>query len=490
MLVRFNKRTIVGGTTYTKDAEEDLANDLADQVVSDGNGEVIGLGEMSSEVSVQTDATTGARRLVAGGNEFVPPKVPKMRAMVFGNSIASQAQYTSDSSSPRFSMSAVHMFNAYMQGAFVFDDTGDATIGTKSLLQGVWAYSGGTSTQMVPYLDDCLAAYSPGVVFLHLFENDITSLTLADSYANLKTAVAACKNAGAVPVVFTCLPSLSYTTTAHRDYFAQLNDLIFEYCSSIDGAIPVDVSAYIDTTNTYPQPLSTYTDASVHPTHKGNMLLADWIYDQIGGMFQKRKHRINGKTDGNALLAVIPNPCMGGTGGTNGTGSSGSVADSWTASASGTGHAVVASKVADGTKNSQKLSASYSGAGWAAGDGLNLYLAAVSTGYSTGDKIVFEIEVEVTGTPVALKAIFGYITVAGTGVTLYTEGYQGTSEAGFLGVIPSGRYVLRSPIYTIEASCTSLRPFITAKYDTGVTAASADLTIHSAVIRKVPFAQA
>lgn len=220
------------------------------------------------------------------------------------------------------------------------------------------------------------------------------------------------------------------------------------------------------------------------------MLLGQWIYDQIGGMFQKRKHRINGKTDGNALLAVIPNPCMGGTAGTNGTGSSGSVADSWTAAASGTGHTVTASKVADGTKNSQKLSGAYTGAGWAQADQLSLYGAPISTGYSAGDKIVFEIEVEVTGTPVALKAIYGYLTVAGTGDSLYTEGYQGSTDAGILGVIPSGRYVLRSPIYTVLGSATSLRPFIAAKYDTGVLSASVDLTIHSAVIRKVPFAQA
>jgi len=82
------------------------------------------------------------------------------------------------------------------------------------------------------------------------------------------------------------------------------------------------------------------------------------------------------------------------------------------------------------------------------------------------------------------------MTVAGTAENLYTAGYQGTTDAGILGVIPVGRYVLRSPIYTILGSATGLRPFISARYDTGVTAASVDLTIHSAVIRKVPFAQA
>lgn len=50
MLVRFNKRTIVGGSTYEKDSEQDLANDLADQVVRQGNGEVVGLGSVAREL--------------------------------------------------------------------------------------------------------------------------------------------------------------------------------------------------------------------------------------------------------------------------------------------------------------------------------------------------------------------------------------------------------------------------------------------------------
>lgn len=444
---------------------------------------------MSLNVRTQTDAS-GATVLSAGGVRPDMPAIPKYRAMVFGNSIANQSKVATDVGSYYHTLSAVRGFNALMQGAFVFDDTGDSTIGGQALTQGVWGYSGGTSSQTVPHLADALAAYSPGVVFLHLFENDITSLTLAESYANLKAAVVACKNAGAIPIVFTCLPSLSFTTTAHRDYFAQINDLIFEYCNSIEGAIPVDVSAYINTAAVYPQPLSTYTDASVHPTQKGNSLLANWIYDQISGLFQRRIHRVRGKTGGNELLSVIPNPSMSGSAGANSTGSSGTVADSWTVSASGTGHAVVASKIADGTKESQKLSSTFADAGgWLSASVISCFGANVTTGFSVGDKVCFEIEAEVTGTPVAFKTVYGDLLVGGASEHAYTEGFLGSAASGALGVVPSGRFVLRSPIYTIPGTATGLRPFIIAKYETGVTSASCDLIIHSAVVRKVPFAQ-
>lgn len=64
MLVRFNKRTIVGGSTYAKDSEHDLANDLADQVVEAGNGVVVGFGAYSNEARFATDASGNVTGLV------------------------------------------------------------------------------------------------------------------------------------------------------------------------------------------------------------------------------------------------------------------------------------------------------------------------------------------------------------------------------------------------------------------------------------------
>lgn len=70
MLVRFNKLTIVEGTIYAKDSEQDLANDLADQVVRDGNGEIVGLGAKSNEPSL-TASPSGGTIYTAGGDRLL-----------------------------------------------------------------------------------------------------------------------------------------------------------------------------------------------------------------------------------------------------------------------------------------------------------------------------------------------------------------------------------------------------------------------------------
>lgn len=72
MLVRFNKRTIVGGTTYSpEDGDVDLANDLADQVVAEGNGVVVGLGDYSNEARFATDASGNVIGLLGAGGSVL-----------------------------------------------------------------------------------------------------------------------------------------------------------------------------------------------------------------------------------------------------------------------------------------------------------------------------------------------------------------------------------------------------------------------------------
>lgn len=75
MLVRFNKRTIVGGSVYEENSEHDLAIDLADQVVRDGNGLVVGLGAVYSPFGAYTVGpgatySTIAAAVAAAGDRF------------------------------------------------------------------------------------------------------------------------------------------------------------------------------------------------------------------------------------------------------------------------------------------------------------------------------------------------------------------------------------------------------------------------------------
>lgn len=72
MLVRFNKRTIIGGTIYTPESGEvELANDIADQVVAAGNGVVVGFGAYSNEARLSTDLSGNTVLVGAGGTEML-----------------------------------------------------------------------------------------------------------------------------------------------------------------------------------------------------------------------------------------------------------------------------------------------------------------------------------------------------------------------------------------------------------------------------------
>lgn len=72
MLVRFNKLTQVNGTDYSPESGEvDLANDLADQVVRQGNGEIVGLGAVSSEMQ-WNPGHTGPVEPVTGAPRGLP----------------------------------------------------------------------------------------------------------------------------------------------------------------------------------------------------------------------------------------------------------------------------------------------------------------------------------------------------------------------------------------------------------------------------------
>lgn len=428
----------------------------------------------------------------AGPASGVPPDLrPARRALAIGNSITGQNVVTSDATSAYWTGGFIHWANWMMGAPLTFDRVGNGnTYGSATLTQGVYAWGGQISDTIVPQIPALLAVYRPDVVLFNLFENDIVSGNgVAASYANLKIACQLCLAVGATPIVFSILPSLSYTTGTHNDYWWKMNDLIFDYAARTKGVIAVDISSvYLDDSLTLPQPKANRTDATVHPNNRGIMMIAKRIRDQLQYTFRPNYWRPWGKSDINALSAVIANPAMNGTAGTAGTGTTGNVATGWSVSAPGTGNSAVASKVADATnyggKNSQKVAGTYSGAGVASTDPWQTFTSGASTGYSVGDGVFGVLECEVTGTPANFKGIELQISFTTSGGALVSQTF-GSGNTGWNGeTYPDGRLTILTPIFNIPTGTTALRPFIRHFLEVGATSGNADLTIHACNIYK------
>lgn len=91
MLVRFNKRTDIGGVTYGPESGDiDLQNDLANEIVRDGNGVIVGRGDLAGEVSLKT--VNGQAVLVGPDGAEVELGGPSTgrKIAILGNSIVQQ----------------------------------------------------------------------------------------------------------------------------------------------------------------------------------------------------------------------------------------------------------------------------------------------------------------------------------------------------------------------------------------------------------------
>lgn len=411
----------------------------------------------------------------------------QMRAMVITNSLSAgayQDQATLNGSVYGFGSGAIHQLNAMLGGAFVFDDTGDATnvLGTgKDLVQGFYCYGGAPSGSLTgSVLDFCLTAYRPEVVFGRLFENDVGGTTLAYSYAALVEFVSKVKAAGALPIVITCVPRPFFTSAAYRTHFDELFDLCYQYCAA-NGAICLDSSTqYLDHTNTYPVPLSGYADTGGiggHPNPRGNLCLAKSWFAQLSGLINRVQRDVPGRMGGNQLLTVVTNPTMTGTGGTPA-----GAADGWTASA-GAGSTITYLTTTSGLRTVPRFQVAFSGS--AGGNTFMSYRQpTASTGFAVGDKIQFELDWELMAAPVGLKSVSAYIDMGG-GKLLYAT-FMDSSVAGWNDQYPSGRMLTRSPIYAIPAGTTTLRMWIYVYVENAVTTGSVDIVFHSCTVRKLP----
>jgi len=432
-----------------------------------------------SVVTAETDPVTGGISLASSGYT-IPLDKPRQsiwglpKVMAFGNSIPKQNQIGANAVANNVTYNA-HLWwaLAFAGQPFQWTQTGGSQqIGGSAsslLCQGIYGYSGATSSDVLPFFAQVVTANAPQYCFMQIMENDVTaivsgSITRTQAKANYLSMIQQALAGGTIPIWIGCLPSKLYTLTTHAAEYWALTDYVESLQYVYPGMIYVPVhDLYIDSTQTTPLPLTAgiyanYVDASVHP-----QAVAPLLGQRIADVLLARG--LNG-------FGLVPGPgdarYVGGnsfTSGTAGTASApvtGQVVNNLNISSSTTTQTVAVSVVDRKNKQAQKIDMT---AGTATGvqAAWTMYgnAGGFTTGFSVGDLVqsFVEIEFDAAVNLVGLRDLTSYLNFVGGSNDAYM--FKKASGDVFDTItIPTGRKMLiATPITAVPASTTGLRPF-------------------------------
>lgn len=254
------------------------------------------------------------------------------------------------------------------------------------LLPG-YGHGGATAIEIIAALPGLLAHYSPALVVLHLFENDIATASLANLKLWCDQAAGICLSYGAIPLVVHCLPTTSVGAGQAANFDA-LRDYVLSIGNRIKGAVGCDPGAiYVDTSSpsTPRQPLSGWTDGVVHPLQPKQYTIGAQILPLI--------QALSSGYPSWASMLIGANVNLAGSGGTATNLVGGSVVPASTTVSADAGVTLTASKTAD---DKLRLVGSIAGAstnGTSTGKVIQTYSWPKTWGPRTRVKIVADIEV-------------------------------------------------------------------------------------------------
>lgn len=393
--------------------------------------------------------------------------------MSFGNSISNLNRIGADGAAGDVTYSApIWWALAFAGQPFSWVQTGaDVQIGAdvnSSLCQGVYRYSGATSSSIVPFLGTVITPYAPAYCFLHLMENDIlqivgASMTRAQAKANYLSVVTTLLSNKTIPIFVGCLPSKSFSSAAAAAEYWALTDYVESLQKTYPGMIYVPVTdLYMDSTLTTPQPLSSgtyanFTDASVHP-----QVAAVLIGKRIADVLALRGVKGFGLVPGSGDTRLIGgNAFTSGTAGTASAPVTGTVVNSLTC-ANNTATATIAAATIDYQgRQAQQISIT---AGTSTGlqNAFQLYTAPISAGASTfaiGDTVQLFIEVTIDSatTLAGLRDLNTQLQMTGgaNGVQMFAKSSGSLFDTT---TIPSGtKMLIATPLSVVSAGTTALR---------------------------------
>lgn len=145
-------------------------------------------------------------------------------------------------------------------------------VGASAELGGVvevlpaYSYTGARQDAMLPALARLLRLYRPKYVALNLVENDVNgSVSLPRIVELSRQAVRSCLNAGATPLVCSCVPATQFSDSRSSLVEGYLS-WVRQVGSELPGAVGVDLTTpWRDASLPGYQPLAGYTDG-IHPS--------------------------------------------------------------------------------------------------------------------------------------------------------------------------------------------------------------------------------
>ena len=460
--------------TWTEKEKQTVDDAIATKLLAANAGFVLDNDESGEVVTSQINSVTGEISFIQSGAAFqIQRAIGNMPTYVaFGNSLAVKDMpgYVSNDLY-QYQTSPIVWANQQLNGALY----GLTNCG----------YSGKTSDEILSHIAD-VVAQKPKYAICFFPENDIATgvstltggaLTSTDTISNITTAVKTLLTAGIIPVIGTPLVSLAYNSQAKADHFHAVAAYIRALPYTYPGVRVFEASdLYVDLTATYPQPLSGWTDASVHPVNKACQLLGERIAAQLYDVTPLNPFPSHFNASNAGVSGMHVNPFMTGSGGTIGSNAAGSCPTSLTLSstrASGTATGSLVSRT-DG-KPGQWAQIAYSGpVGGALGDYAQLGSTgdrALPSGIAIGDTIQVYQEFEMDASPTNFAGAAVMVRVSPT-MNVFGNGFVSSSDYTALSKKQTSG-VLVTPPFQIKADSAGLRVYGRAY----VSAASAAFTV-------------
>jgi hypothetical protein len=235
--------------------------------------------------------------------------------------------------------------NAYQWLATAINSVVASILKQRIVATTSYATGGAASTTIVSNHLQLLVNDAPGFAICIAWENDVLmGTTLANSLAAARSIIANCQSVGTIPVIVGPLPSFGFSTSTsgarYWDLVHGLSSLCYEKrVPYVDGFAP-----YGDYAAARPNPLSGYTDASVHPNQAGVLLLASAIASKIDPLIVNENPQLFIGND--ATHNLLLNPSFLGTSGSLLTSASGVLPDSCSGYGYGAGNTAVFDLVA------------------------------------------------------------------------------------------------------------------------------------------------